>query len=818
MDTQLHERVRRQVGRFEVPLQLHEELLDQTFQSGLLGTLFVRFRGSLFIPFLRLGNDGHAEHGAQRLVLVIVHAGEPVEVVAHGVGVQIAAQRLIAGHVRLGVGVDGFLQKNGHLGIVLLAFPHNDFLHLDGRGVKHLLVVLEEVHGCGSQLEAVAAAGLVAVLPVLVIPLLDFVPSRRPGRFHGFLRFYGERFLGGIDEQVVHGFRGGALVAQLFGGFQSGQEIAFRFLFMLLAAGIQVRQQVVGIREQAVLLEVVHDFLRILRGKLLVSGVLAVQVVEGTVIKHGGHIGVILVRETGNVIGEGLDGFIRIAQVRVGFTQQVHGRFQVGAVTVFLHEAFQHRHRFLVAGGVRSPQVEQGGAFAVQGQFIELVGGVVLVQLHDLVRLLDAEIEFLVLQQSFQGQGVQHGGILGIREFLQVLRHKLAALVRFSQLPGSHGQVIEVVLPARGVRIGFIDKLVSGAGDPLGTMHQGLVAHETEREGVHDLPFLLHLVELVNQGGHLRPVQRMGEVRHAGHGAVGASQAVQGMVGVRQHSGLVGQEAHQHHCQGGVVFRLLLLSFLEKGAGFFQHFRNVAHQPGSVQRHAGGADVHHGRMGFHKFYRFLAFAGLDGGIHHRQEAVGDDGIRNAAPLVAGGDAGGKVFQPFLKGGRIHLEITLGQQSLHFTGINIPGYRVAAVFLQEFLQQLRALGKIPKAAIVFPLAEQGHFHELVLGARELGVTRLERFHSFLVLLQLGQADALLVIEPAEAVIQPQRLDTGFINADAAVHGIQGFLPLAFLHGGQGRALVIARAMLGTGRERRPNAHHGNQACSQCSSIV
>ena len=36
------------------------------------------------------------------------------------------------------------------------------------------------------------------------------------------------------------------------------------------------------------------------------------------------------------------------------------------------------------------------------------------------------------------------------------------------------------------------------------------------------------------------------------------------------------QEAHQHHCQGGVVFRLLLLSFLEKGAGFFQHFRNVA--------------------------------------------------------------------------------------------------------------------------------------------------------------------------------------------------------------------------------------------------
>ena len=161
---------------------------------------------------------------------------------------------------------------------------------------------------------------------------------------------------------------------------------------------------------------------------------------------------------------------------------------------------------------------------------------------------------------------------------------------------------------------------------------------------------------------------------------------------------------------------------------------------------------------------------------------------------------------------------MGQKPLHFTGIDVSGDRIAAVFFQEFFQQLRALGKIPKTAVVFPFPEQGHFHELVFSARELGVTSLERFHSFLVILQLGQTDALLVIEPAEAVIQPQHLDTGFINADAAIHGIQGLLPLPFLNGRQGRALVIARAMLSAGWKNRPDTQHGNQACSQCSSIV
>ena len=276
MHAKLHKRVRGQIGRFEVALQLHEELLDQTFQGGFLGTLFVRLHRSLFIPFLSLGNNGHAKHGAQRLVFIIVHAGEPVEVVAHGIGIQIAAQGLIAGHVRLGIGIDGFFQKNGHLGIVLLAFPHNNFLHLDGCRVKHLLVILEEFHGGGGQLEAVAAAGLVAVFPVLVIPFLDLVPARRPGRFHGFLRFYRKRLLGSVNKQVVHGLRSGTLVAQLLGGLQSGQEIAFRFLLMFLAAGIQISQQIVGIREQAVVFEIVHNFLRIFRGELFVSGVLAV--------------------------------------------------------------------------------------------------------------------------------------------------------------------------------------------------------------------------------------------------------------------------------------------------------------------------------------------------------------------------------------------------------------------------------------------------------------------------------------------------------------------------------------------------------------
>lgn len=33
----------------------------------------------------------------------------------------------------------------------------------------------------------------------------------------------------------------------------------------------------------------------------------------------------------------------------------------------------------------------------------------------------------------------------------------------------------------------------------------------------------------------------MGKIGDAGNGAVGAAQAVQGMVGVRQHSGLVGK-------------------------------------------------------------------------------------------------------------------------------------------------------------------------------------------------------------------------------------------------------------------------------------
>ena len=45
---------------------------------------------------------------------------------------------------------------------------------------------------------------------------------------------------------------------------------------MFLAAGIQISQQIVGIREQAVVFEIVHNFLRIFRGELFVSGVLAV--------------------------------------------------------------------------------------------------------------------------------------------------------------------------------------------------------------------------------------------------------------------------------------------------------------------------------------------------------------------------------------------------------------------------------------------------------------------------------------------------------------------------------------------------------------
>ena len=76
----------------------------------------------------------------------------------------------------------------------------------------------------------------------------------------------------------------------------------------------------------------------------------------------------------------------------------------------------------------------------------------------------------------------------------------------------------------------------------------------------------------------------------------------------------------------------------------------------------------------------------------------------------------------------------------------------------------------------------------------------------------------VINSSLAGVVSKAMELGVKKIYGMHHGIQGFLPLAFLHGGQGRALVIARAMLGTGRERRPNAHHGNQACSQCSSIV
>ena len=250
-------------------------------------------------------------------------------------------------------------------------------------------------------------------------------------------------------------------------------------------------------------LEIVHDFLGILDGKLLVAGILAAQVIEGAVIKHGGQVGVILFREAGNIVGESLDGIIRPAQVRVRFTQQIHGRLQVGAVPVFLDEAFQHGNGIFVASSISGSQVEQGSALAIQGQFIELVGGIALVQFHDLVRLLNAKIELLVFQQAFQGQGIQGGGVLGIREFLDMLGHQLPALVRFPKLPGGHGQVEQIVFPARGIRIEVINELVGGAGNALRTMHHGLVAHEIEREGIQNLAFLLHLVELLDQGVHL---------------------------------------------------------------------------------------------------------------------------------------------------------------------------------------------------------------------------------------------------------------------------------------------------------------------------
>ena len=76
---------------------------------------------------------------------------------------------------------------------------------------------------------------------------------------------------------------------------------------------------------------------------------------------------------------------------------------------------------------------------------------------------------FLVFQQAFQGQGIQGGGVLGIREFLDMLGHQLPALVRFPKLPGGHGQVEQIVFPARGIRIEVIDELVGGAGNALRT-------------------------------------------------------------------------------------------------------------------------------------------------------------------------------------------------------------------------------------------------------------------------------------------------------------------------------------------------------------